>query len=330
MHTVRFRFGLLLHAFAAVTAAAGDALLKYIPAGTEYAVSVDADALRKLSFFKDLSTNSDAKTFLEDFERDYNIRLEDCSELLFVGGGRRLRGMLAETRLSEQALASRLRKFGDRFSISGEGGRKLYCLLSADSIVSSRITIALTYLEPQVVLATEREYIAPFFAGLAAPAEARRALVTAPKGRPLAWSFLRVEALTGGKKKKNDLSSMFLKGMRTAYLELNVAGDGSGWRLDGSALCANAASAQQIAMLLPTYLQLGAGLLFADDPALGREFLQQVKIIPDNDRVILELNVPKSLADRLGGFLESQAKKRIAPPDPVPPGVGPAVGPGGK
>ena len=162
MHTVRFRFGLLLLAFAAVTAAAGDALLKYIPAGTEYAVSVDADALRKLSFFKELSTNSDAKTFLEDFERDYNIRLEDCSELLFVGGGRRLRGMLAETRLSEQALASRLRKFGDRFSISGEGGRKLYCLLSADSIVSSRITIALTYLEPQVVLATEREYIARF------------------------------------------------------------------------------------------------------------------------------------------------------------------------
>ena len=146
MHTVRFRFGLLLLAFAAVTAAAGDALLKYIPAGTEYAVSVDADALRKLSFFKELSTNSDAKTFLEDFERDYNIRLEDCSELLFVGGGRRLRGMLAETRLSEQALASRLRKFGDRFSISAEGGRKLYCLLSADSIVSSRITIALTYL----------------------------------------------------------------------------------------------------------------------------------------------------------------------------------------
>ena len=58
--------------------------------------------------------------------------------------------------------------------------------------------------------------------------------------------------------------------------------------------------------------------------------MQQVKIIPDNDRVILELNVPKSLADRLGGFLESQANKRIAPPDPVPPGVGPAVGPGGK
>jgi len=57
-------------------------------------------------------------------------------------------------------------------------------------------------------------------------------------------------------------------------------------------------------------------MLFMDDPALGAELLKQVRIAPDKDRVMLELNVSKPLADRLGQFLESQAKKRIAPPDP--------------
>lgn len=325
MKSIRLGLGLLFLAFAAAGAAAGDALLKYIPAGTEYVVSADVDALRKLPFFRKLveSDAPDAKAYREEFEGDHGFRIEDCSELLFVGGGKRLRGVLATTRVPERELAERFRKFGDRFSISGERGRQLYCLVTDESIPAQRRTIAVTYFEPRLVLATEREYVAPFLAGLAAPAEARARLVQAPKGGPLAWSFINVQALRSGKKKKNDLSGMMLNGIRTIDLNLEAVGDGSAWRLNGNALCVDEASAQMAAMQLPVFLQLGAGMLFADDPALGAEFLRQVKVVPDRDRVVLELDVPKQLAERLGTFLESQAKKRIAPPDPVPPRMTP-------
>lgn len=333
MKSIRLGLGLLFLACAAASAAAGDALLKYIPAGTEYVVSADVDALRKLPFFRKLaeSDDPDAKAYREGFENDHGFRLEDCSELLFVGGGKRLRGVLAATRVSERELRERFRKLGDRFSISGERGRQLYCVTTDESIPSQRRTIAIAYLEPQLVLATEREYVAPFLAGLAAPAETRARLVQVPKGGPLAWSFINVQALRAGrKKKKNDFPGMMLNGIRTVELCLEAVGDGSAWRLTGTALCIDEANAQMAAMQFPVLLQIGAGMLFADDPALGADFLRQVKIAPDRDRVILELNISKPLAERLGRFLESQAKKRIAPPDPVPPQTAPGPAPMGK
>lgn len=319
MKSIRFGLGLLFLVFAAAGAVAEDALLKYIPSGTEYVVSVDVEALRKLPLFRSLaeSDNSDVKAYREGFENDWNLRLEDCSKLLFAGGGKRLRGMLVGTPVTEKELTDRLRGFGDRFSISGERGKPVYCLVSNDSIPSQRRMIAATYLEPGIVLATEREYVAPFLAGLAVPAETRARLVRSPEGAPLAWSHINVEALRAGKKKKNDLTGMLLNGIRTIALKFDAVGDGAaGWRLTGDALCVDAASAQMAAMQFPMLLQLGAGMLFMDDQALGAELLKQVRIMPDQDRVMLELNVSKPLADRLGRFLESQAKKRIAPPDP--------------
>lgn len=325
--------GLCLLAFAVLDAAAGDSLLKYIPAGTEYVVSVDVAALRQLPLFRTLaeSDNPDVKAYRETFERDYSLRLDDCTELLFAGGGKRLRGLLAATQVPEQELAARLQRHGERFSVSAEQGRRLYCLMSTESIPSRRRTIAATYLEPQTVLATEREYVAPFLAGLAAPAVSRARLAQAPAGDPPAWSFINVEALNAGKKKKkNDLSGMILNGIRTIALTFDVTGGGTGWRLAGDALCTDPGSAQLVAMQLPIYLQFGASLLFSDDPALGAEFLKQVKITPDQDRVRFELNVSQPLGERLKSYLESQAKKRVIPPDPVPGQAPPSDSAGGR
>lgn len=323
MHLIRFRFGLFLLAFAVFSANAGGELLNFVPAGAEYVISVDAEALQKLTYFKNLTgSRSDARVFLEDFERNYNLRLSDCTDLLFVGGGSRLRGLLAETSVPEPELAQRLRRFGSRFSIEGEAGRKLYCLRTDESIPGNRITVGVAYLGPRAVLATDRRYIAPFLTALAVPAEQRKTPLVTPKGEPLAWGFVDVGTiLAGTKKSRADFGNAMLKGVNTVFAELNVIGDGDSWRLDAAAQCDNARNARQFALLVPAYLQVGASLLFSDDPALGREFLQQLKIMPDGSRVILELAVSRSLAERLARYLELQAKKRIAPPDPVPPDI---------
>ena len=82
MGSVRFRLGAFLLVFAASAAFAGGDLLKWIPAGTEYVVGVDADSLRSLSCFRELTENgSEAGEVLAEFERNYNLRFSDCADL---------------------------------------------------------------------------------------------------------------------------------------------------------------------------------------------------------------------------------------------------------
>ena len=320
MGDFRFRLGAFLLAFAAWAAFAGEELLKFVPAGTEYTVGVNAESLRNLSLFREMTGDgSDAGDVLAQFEKDYNLRFSDCRELLFVGGGARLRGLLAEISIPEADLARRLRSFGDRFSLEGEAGRKLYCIRT-DNPAGLSATVGVAYLAPGIVLATERKYVAPYLAASAVPVEKRTARLIAPNGEPLVWSFIDVKSILAksNRKDRDGLAGSMLKGLNTFSAELNAIGEGAFWRLDAVARCADEKSAQQLAFTVPVYLQLGASLLFSDDPVLGREFLQQVKIMPDGDRVVLELAVSRAFAERLVRYIGEQAKKRIIPPDPVP------------
>ncbi len=315
MKSIRSAFGLLLLAFFAVSAVAEDVLLKFVPAGTEYVVSVDVEALRKTSLLRPLDASaaeSGVDAIREEFEREHGFRLEDCSRLLFAGGGKRLRGMLVQTGVPEPVLTERLRKLGDRFSTSTDQGRTFYHLLTTDSIPDLRRTITATYLAPDVILASEHKYIGPFLlAGLG-----KSPTIQAAPGKPPVWSFFDIDAMTGGKKKKKrDIAAILLNGVRTIRVELNTM-EKSGWKITGEALCKDAASARNAAMQLPLYLQFGASVLFADDPNLATELMNQLKVTPENERVRLELNIPGELADRIRGFLESQAAKRLAPPPP--------------
>lgn len=321
MGSVRFRLGAFLLVFAASAAFAGGDLLKWIPAGTEYVVGVDADSLRSLSCFRELTENgSEAGEVLAEFERNYNLRFSDCADLLFVGGGSHLRGLLAQCKVPESELARRLRNFGSRFSLEGEAGRRLYCVRAENPGGGNPVTVGAAYLAPDVVLATERKYVAPFFAALTVPAERRGSRIAGPAGEPLAWCSIDLKSILsrGRKKAPGDLGGALFKGVNLIYAEWNTIGDGEFWRLDAIARCDDGKSAQRFAFAVPTWLQLGGSLLFSDDPVLGREFLKRVRVMPDGDRVILELEIPRPMAERLIRYFGEQAKKRIIPPDPVP------------
>ncbi len=326
MERIRFRFILLfVFAFAPGFAFAGGGVVEFVPAGAEYVVGVNAESLRKLSLFRELTgERSEAGEVLTQFEQDYNLRFTDCRELLFVGGGSRLRGLLAGVSIPEAELARRLRGFGNRFSLEGEAGRRLYCIRTDNPAAGGSVAVGVTYLAPDVVLATERKYVAPFLGRSSVPAENRRLRAIAPDGDPLVWSYVDLKSILSKSKQRSSggFGSTMFKGVNHIFAELNVIGDGEFWRLDATARCVDAKSAQQFAFAVPGFLHLGASLLFSDDPVLGREFLQKLKIMPDGNRVILELAVSRAFAERLVRYLGEQAKKRIIPPDPVPRDIG--------
>ncbi|MDR0932404.1 MAG: hypothetical protein LBM70_05215 [Victivallales bacterium] len=306
--------------FTATVVSAGESLLKFVPTESEYVIAVDAQSLQNLTFFKKLTNEaSNGRFFLADFERNYNLRFSDCTKLLFVGVNKRLRGLLAETTLSESDLAQRFRRYGDRFSIEGESGRKIYCLDTESSNRDGQVKIGVTYFEPQTVFAAERKHIAAFLTLNAIPAEKGKTILVTPNGEPLAWSFIDFGTFFGStSKKRKDFGALLFNGVRNLFAELNVYGDGDSWRIDLSAQCDNAQSARQFAFGIPSYLQLAGSLLFSDDPALGQELLKQIKFIPDGERVIGELTLSRQLAERLANYLKAQAKSRIVPPDPIP------------
>ena len=325
MGRTRFRFAFFLLAFAACAAFAEESLLEFVPAGTEYVVGVNAESLRNLTLFREVTGGgAEAGEVLAQFEKDYNLRFSDCRELLFVGGGPRLRGLLAKISVPEAELARNLRRFGDRFSLEGEAGRKLYCVRADNPAAGGNsVTIGIACLAPGIALATERKYVAPFLAALSSPETQRKSGVIAPNGEPLVWNYVDLKSILSKSKKKNPgtLGGGLLKGVNNIFAELNAVGDGEFWRLDATARCEDEKSAQQFAFTVPTFLHLGVSLLFSDDPVLGQEFLRQVRIMPEGKRVILELAVSRSFAERLVRYLGEQAKKRLIPPDPVPPDI---------
>lgn len=310
MRTLRFRLGLLLFSVA-VASSAGDALLKYVPSGAGYLISVDLEASGILKAIPDRK---------EAFEEQGAALLpEECSHLLVVGDGENLRGMLVETSLPEKFHAERLQTIGERFSISKEGDRTLYCVLSSDS---TRPPIVLTYLDPTVFLVTQKQDLTPFLSDLAAPEKERLAPFPIPKGRPLFWIFYRVGSSDGGEKEEDGLLSQVFNGGKTLFLERNLDEDGTGWHMNGSALFVDAESAQRTAALLPAFLQLGMSPLFADDQVLWFDLVKQMPIVREKDRVILTWNVPGSLAERFNALVEFQKKKRIVPPEQLPADAG--------
>lgn len=103
-------------AAAAVTAAAESPLLNFVPAGADFLVFADLGQLRsRTGFDKMLESSPAVRELLDDFEARYRVRLDHCSELLWAGDGKRLRGLLIRTDLPEARFRQGLRDGGTRF-----------------------------------------------------------------------------------------------------------------------------------------------------------------------------------------------------------------------
>lgn len=298
----------LLAAGCMLSLAAENALLKYIPAGTEYTVSVNLANLRALPGYAEITRM--AKDQLEMFQTQYGISPESCSRLLFAGGGRKLRGLLIETTVPEAKLAELLRARPGSSTGTVEG-RKAYFLQLDASLTGEARKIGLLYLSPEVVLATEEEYFPQFLRGLSASEELRRGLVEVPADEPPVWGCFNVASML--KKEKQNPGIMFLYDVRRILVGLTFP-EGTAAEFKADALCNNPQAAQMIAQLVPSYMALGAQFAFAENPQLGADFLKAFRYSTEGTRTTVVLTV----SDDLAGKLQEFGQSKIMPPDQVP------------
>ena len=311
-------------------------LLQFIPAGTEYVIAFDIDELRRIPAVREALESDSGEddgdsagngSFLEDrlaaFEDLYQVKLADCRELLFAGGDRRLRGLLVEVAKPEKELVQSLREIhGKAYERITVRNHPIH-LLSDPTLASFGASkIGLSYLGPQTVLVTEEEYLAPFFDGLGASANTRRASVIVPEGNPIAWGYSNVGSMIARRNKKQqqvDFLGVFFRDIRNVGVRLEYPGHADKeWRLVAIAHCADSKGAEQIQRSLPSYLMLAVNLLFAGDPELGMNLIKATNISVDGNRVTLDMEISAALATRLGDYLAAESDRRLIAPDPVP------------
>lgn len=319
---LRFRrvFILLLCVAAAVTAVAAESpLLSFVPAGADCLVFADLAQLRNRTGFDKLVEESPAlREQLDDFEERYRLRLDHCSELLWAGDGKRLRGLLIRTALPEAQFRQGLREGGTRFSLKKYGAREVLLVEAGSDIAKAQMRLALCRLAPEVVLAAEELGIEPFLAGLKQDPAARRAAFRVPAGAPLLWGYCNLRPMLSAAGKKADpVVGLFFRNVRRIVGEVRLAG--TGWTFRMNAECDDAKSASMLAVTLPGYFATGAGLFFAGYPRLAADVIAAFRARPQGKEVTAELVVNEELSRRIGKFLRSEAARRIIPPDPVPP-----------
>lgn len=323
--TLRLRraFALLLCVAAAATAAAAESpLLSFVPAGADCLVFADLGQLRSRTGFDKLVEESPAlREQLDDFAARYRLRLDHCSELLWAGDGKRLRGLLIRTALPEAQFRQGLREGGTRFSLKKYGAREVLLVEAGSDLAKRQMRLALCRLAPEVVLAAEELGIEPFFAGLKQDPAARRAAFRVPAGAPLLWGYCNLRPMLSAAGKKADpVVGLFFRNVRRIVGEVRLAGDGrGGWTFRMNAECDDAKSASMLAVTLPGYFATGAGLFFAGYPQLAADVIAAFRARPQGKEVAAELVVSEALSRRIGVFLRSEAARRIIPPDPVPP-----------
>ena len=307
-------------AAAAVTAAAESPLLNFVPAGADFLVFADLGQLRsRTGFDKMLESSPAVRELLDDFEARYRVRLDHCSELLWAGDGKRLRGLLIRTALGEAQFREGLRNGGTRFTLKKSGSHELLLVEAGSDIAKAQMRLALCRLAPEVVLAAEEQGIDLFLASLARDAVARRAAPAAPGDRPLVWGYCNLRPLLSAAGKKADpVAGLFFRNVRRAMADVRLAAAG-GWSLRARAECNDEKSAAMLAAALPGYLAMGAGLFFAGYPQLASDVIAAFRARAQGNFTVAELRVDGALARRLGEFLRSEAARRIIPPDPVPP-----------
>ena len=304
-------------------------LLRFIPAGVDYLVSVNVEKLLQSKGFESLRRQSDfLQDSISDFEDDYRLKLADCRRVIWVGGGRYIRGVLVETTVSEAALGERLEPLRKkkRFREASLRGKKVFVVKTGESIPTERREIVILYLTPTVVLASENGYLQYFLQGIDAPWQMKERF-TSPAGDPLAWGFVSVQRLVQGSKKKNPLQAGLLNGLRSVFGSVDLVGNaGTDLLIQTAADCRDANSAQMLRGNVVNYLAIGSVLVFGDNPDLGAEVLSKIKISPKGNQLVGRALLEEPLLKRLGEYFGTQAAKRMIPPDPIP-GTGSAPKP---
>ncbi len=310
--------GLLLVLTALTVSAVENKLLEFVPGGMEYLVAVDCSRLRSLPLYQQLAASPEFTEQRDQFESTFRVTPESCSSLIFVGGGKELRGAVLAVSVTEPQFAAALSGAPGAFRKGKTMGHDVYYLTSDDSLPATRLTLAFTFLAPGVLLATEEVYLEPFLVGLAVD---RRTKVNPPEGSATAWCFIDLDSLMSNAGKRNNNPAAMILGRNIKTIAARIDFTGAEQRdltLNAVTACRDKNAAALVAAMVPGYVGMFASTLFSDDPALAAAFMKSLKSEVAGSQAQFGFTLDEKMLTRIGEFARAMAEQHLTPPDAVP------------
>lgn len=288
-------------------------LLKFVPAEVEYLVAVDAKKARAwLSSRETLENQRAIISQLSEFEKVFNLSLDDCRQILFFGVNKAMRGILVDTSLTEEKLFSSLPQ--DRYRAEVVEGRKIYHIIADNSKFKSLSKPVLCYLDAESILITEEIYLAEFLAGVKTNFDINSLGLDVPSGTPEVWGFLNFRSLVVSNRQKIPFLRGVLGDLHYVVWKLTSADEQSKeFILSAIGICRNKQSAALLNISLPGYLAAMANLFFANNSALSWQLMNSFKSRVEGKKVYAELKLSEEILFTTGRRTVRKANRNLRP-----------------
>ena len=307
------RILLVLSAVLSVALGAVDTgLLKMIPAKYDAAVLTDVSKLLKLPALKSVLEDEDVAGATAQLEQS-GVKLSDIKEILVfvcgdnvgtvvkVSNGAKIREMFDASPNQDDFSVEAMQLNGRRiyrFTTKGKSERPV-CLFISDELILGSDSV---------------EHLEAFLAAPKLSAEEAKKLASGIPSKVTFWGVWsnpepapKPDEKGAAERIDRVMGTIDFTGKEMRDLDITA-----------EILCGNENFAATLGMMIPGYISIGSGVVFADAPELGEELIKGFKAQPKGRTLKLSLYMSEKLVRHITDFSTRTAKSQIsAKPEPA-------------
>ena len=308
---------------------AGSKLINYIPAGVDGVVSISIKQIIDIPVFKEKrTTDPEVKKQWAEFEdglKEYGLTVNDLptQALIFFSQDQKINGAVFKTSLNEQRFVEILKKEQKKqknlYTTRKLNGKTVYILNKNNKLISKSQLAkmqggkvpALTFLTADVAIVGEDKMLDKIIGAIKTnSATVKRLLgksVDVNRNAPM-WLVFRNTKTAAPKPGQRP------GGMMDGITGLGLSLDFTGAKkrdvgLDAQVSCRDANAASGLGMQLQGMIMMMSAMAFKDNPQLGGELGQAVKVKAAGSNVAIKITITEQLGDKLQKYIAKQQAK---------------------
>jgi len=307
--------------------AAGNKLLNYIPANIDGVVSIKIKQIMDVPIFKEKrSTDPKLKEQWTEFESElkkYGLTVNDMptQAVIFFSKDKNLNGAVIKTSLSEAKFVEILKKAAaDRpnlYTTRKLNGKTVYVmneklLQESNKSLKDSGTPALTFIAADIAIVSEDKVLDSVINSIKGNTATVNTLMkksTSVNHDALIWLVFNNK--DAGKTQQPGQRPDMMDGITGVGLSLDFTGAKKrDLGLDAMVSCRDKNAAAGLSMQLQGLIMMGSAMAFKDNPQLGGEIGQAIKIKPNGKSVSIKISVPETLGTKLQKYIENKKSRK--------------------
>jgi hypothetical protein len=311
--------------------AAGNKLLNYIPANIDGVVSIKIKQIMDVPIFKEKrSTDPKLKEQWTAFEgelKKYGLTVNDMptQAVIFFSKDKNLNGAVIKTSLSEARFVEILKKEAanrpNLYTTRKLNGKTVYVmneklLQDSNKSLKDNGTPALTFITADIAIVSEDKVLDSVINSIKGNTATVNSLMkksTSVNHDALIWLVFNNKEVAAKTQQPGQRPDM-MDGITGIGLSLDFTGAKKrDLGLDAMVSCRDNNAAAGLSMQLQGLIMMGSAMAFKDNPQLGGEIGQAIKIKPNGKSVAIKISVPEALGTKLQKYIETKGNRKSKP-----------------